>query len=270
MKLKWIITGVVSVVLLICAFEFSPFTSVPAGSVGIVSMFGKVSQQPLQSGLNFVSPMAHVTDFDVQQQSASYTDEVGTKDLQSVTAKVTVNYHANPATAPALYVEVGPGYAEKWIAPAVADRLKGVTGRFTIEELVTKREDIRRAAKAAITDAVREKSGGYVVVDDVLLNDVKFSAAFTHSIEQKQIAEQSAQKATNDLQRIKVEAQQKVAQAEAEAAALKAQKDQITPELLQLRRIEAQIKAIEKWDGHLPNFNAGGTLPFLNIQAPTK
>ena len=69
------------------------------------------------------------------------------------------------------------------------------------------------------------------------------------------------------MQRIRVEAEQKVAQAKAEAEALKLQKQEVTAELLKLREIENQRKAIEKWDGKLPQTMMGNSVPFIQIGA---
>jgi hypothetical protein len=63
---------------------------------------------------------------------------------------------------------------------------------------------------------------------------------------------------------VKIEAEQKLTQARAEAEALRIQKQEVTPELLRLREIEAMLKAIEKWDGKLPQVT-GGAVPFLQI-----
>ncbi|MDI6800722.1 MAG: hypothetical protein QMD01_01500 [Thermodesulfovibrionales bacterium] len=70
---------------------------------------------------------------------------------------------------------------------------------------------------------------------------------------------------SRDLERIKIEAQQKIAQAEAEAKALALQKQNITPDLVKLREIETRLKAIEKWDGHMPKV-VGGAVPFIGIE----
>jgi regulator of protease activity HflC (stomatin/prohibitin superfamily) len=108
-----------------------------------------------------------------------------------------------------------------------------------------------------------------MVLDEINITEFKFSSEFNQAIEQKQIAEQQALKANLDLQRIEVEAKQKIEQAKAEAESLKLQKDQITPELVELRKIEAQLEAIKKWDGKLPSVNGSGVVPFINID-PTK
>jgi hypothetical protein len=94
-------------------------------------------------------------------------------------------------------------------------------------------------------------------LEETYITDFQFSQDFAHAVEAKQIAEQEAFKAKRDLDRIKIEAEQKVATAHAEARALALQREAITSNLIELRRIEAQRYAIEKWDGHLPQTMMG-------------
>ena len=101
---------------------------------------------------------------------------------------------------------------------------------------------------------------------DVSIVNFKFSQQFTNAIENKQTAEQLALKAQRDLDRIKIEAQQKIAQAQAEAEALRLQRQNVTSELVELRRIEAMHDAIRKWNGVLPNVT-GGAIPFIDARS---
>lgn len=254
---KWIVTGVVGVVLLILGIVFFPFASVPAGHVGLLSVFGKIEGKTLEPGLNIINPMAHVINFDVRQKSYDVTGGAGTKDLQNIHSVVTVNYRAISETAAKLYTEVGPNYNDIVITPAVLDRLKAVTSRFNAEELITKRNDVRGLVKTAVVDAIRERSKGYVIVDDVVVKDFGFAASFKKAVEEKQVAEQSALKAKNDLDRIRVEAEQKIATAKAEAEAFRLKSQQLTPVMI-------QMEAIAKWDGHLPIYQTGPT-PFVDF-----
>jgi regulator of protease activity HflC (stomatin/prohibitin superfamily) len=102
----------------------------------------------------------------------------------------------------------------------------------------------------------------------VSITDFNFSEEYNRAIEAKVTAQQNALKAENGLTRIKIEAEQKVAQAQAEAKAkaLEVQKQQITPELLQLRTIEMMQ---QHWDGHLPEVymgsGQGGALPMIDV-----
>lgn len=108
---------------------------------------------------------------------------------------------------------------------------------------------------------------GYnILVDDFSIINFRFSQQFTQAIEAKQTAEQFALKAQRDLERIKIEAEQKVTQAKAEAEALRLQKANISPELVKLRQIQASIKAIDKWDGHMPKVTSG-SVPFIDVKS---
>jgi regulator of protease activity HflC (stomatin/prohibitin superfamily) len=148
----------------------------------------------------------------------------------------------------------------------VQEVVKAVTASYTAVELITQREKVR----AEIKNHLKERLVGYnIVVDDFSIINFKFSQQFTQAIESKQTAEQFALKAQRDLERIKIEAEQKIAQAQAEAEALRLQKANITPELVKLRQIEASMKAIEKWDGHMPQVTSG-TIPFIDVKSLDK
>ena len=141
--------------------------------------------------------------------------------------------------------------------------VKAVTALYTAVELITQREKVR----SEIKEHLKSRLIGYnILVDDFSIVNFKFSQQFTQAIEAKQTAEQFALKAQRDLERIKIEAEQKVAQAKAEAEALRLQKANISPELVKLRQIEASLKAIEKWDGHMPKVTSG-SVPFIDVKS---
>ncbi|PIU85694.1 MAG: HflC protein, partial [Deltaproteobacteria bacterium CG06_land_8_20_14_3_00_44_19] len=85
------------------------------------------------------------------------------------------------------------------------------------------------------------------------------------AIESKQTAEQLALKAKRDLDRIKIEAEQTITAARAEAESLRLQKANISTDLIELRKIEANLKAIDKWNGILPQVTGGGAVPFIGV-----
>ena len=103
-------------------------------------------------------------------------------------------------------------------------------------------------------------------VVELSITDFQFTAAFQDSIESKVRAEQQALEAENALERVKFEAQQAITRAEAEAEGLRLQREQITPQLLELRRIEVQRTAVEKWNGVMPSVvTSGGPVPMLDV-----
>jgi prohibitin 2 len=109
-----------------------------------------------------------------------------------------------------------------------------------------------------------------IAVVDFSIVNFKFSPQFTQAIENKQTAEQMALKAQRDLDRIKIEAQQKITSAQAEAESLRLQKQNVSAELIQLRAIEASMAAIQKWDGHLPGVTGSGAIPFIDAKSYMK
>jgi regulator of protease activity HflC (stomatin/prohibitin superfamily) len=197
----------------------------------------------------------------VRVQKTTTKTEAASRDLQVVQTTMVLNYNLEPSKAGSMYSNIGLNYNERVIDPAVKESFKAAAARYTAEELISKRE----ALKTEVRNFLRDRLQGFgVVVVELSITDFEFSQEFNKAIESKQTAEQNALRAKRDLDRIRVEAEQKIASAKAEAESLRLQRQVISPELIQLRQIEAQIKAIEKWDGKLPNVT-GGTVPFIQV-----
>lgn len=258
---KWIAIGI------LCLFlSFSSFYIVPAGHTGILLQFGAVKGTSTE-GLHFKLPVIQgVVLMDNRVQKVEAQANASSKDLQTVTSKIAVNYHVLPSKSSYVYQKVGLDYSDVLISPAIQESVKAITAQYTAEQLITKRQNVSQQVK----DLLNKKMSRYgIVIDDFNITNFDFSEAFNNAIEAKLVAEQQALKAKNDLERIKIEAEQKITQAQAEAKALALQKAQVTPELIKLREIEVQKAAVEKWDGKLPNI-VNGAIPFININDVSK
>ncbi len=258
---KWMI---IAIIILIIILMLNPFVIVGAGERGVVLTFGAVQKLVFNEGLHLRIPMVQkIVKMDVRVQKSQVDAESVSKDLQDTHSTIAINYHAIPDKASWIYQNLGTQYKERIIDPAVQEVVKAVTARYTAVELITQREKVR----SEIKELLGQRLVGYNIgVDDFSIINFRFSQQFTQAIEAKQTAEQFALKAQRDLERIKIEATQKVTQATAEAEALRLQKANITPELVKLRQIEASMKAIEKWDGHLPKVTAGA-VPFIDVNS---
>ena len=258
---KWIIGAVI---LFIIILMFNPFVIVGAGERGVVLTFGAVQKTVFAEGLHLRIPLVQqVIKIDVRVQKSQVDAESVSKDLQDTHSIIAINYHAIPEMASWIYQNLGTQFKERIIDPAVQEVVKAVTARYTAVELITQREKVRTEIK----EFLKQRLVGYnIAVDDFSIINFKFSQQFSQAIESKQTAEQFALKAQRDLERIKIEAEQKVAQATAEAEALRLQKANISPDLIKLRQIEASMKAIEKWDGHLPQVTSGA-VPFIDVKS---
>ncbi|SDD11709.1 Regulator of protease activity HflC, stomatin/prohibitin superfamily [Paenibacillus sp. UNCCL117] len=253
----------IAIVLVLVILGFRAFTIVEAGHRGVVLQLGAVQPQVLEEGLHFKIPFVQkVIPVEIRVQKAESSQVSASRDLQTVTTTLAVNYHLDGTTVNNLYRTVGMEYRARIVDPAISESLKAVTAQYTAEDLISKRSEVSSKVKEALT----AKLGLYnMVLDEINITEFKFSEEFDRAIEQKQIAEQNALKSKLDLERIKIEKEQEITRAEAQAEALRLQKQEVTTELIELRQIEAQLKAIEKWDGKLPNVTGGAT-PFINVQ----
>lgn len=261
--------------------------SVDAGSVGVVKRFGNPIGT-LQPGLHFVRPIGDtVTEVPVQTRIVKTAEPASSKDLQIVNTEVTLGYHVDSQHAQDILVQLNNDAENRVIIPAVLESIKAETAKYDVQELVTQRAAVRDGIEARIKARLAPY---FIVAESTSITNFAFSQQYEASIEAKQVAEQNAEKAKNDLVRIKVEAEQAAATAEGEgrskvanakgdaesqlivarakAEAQKLQRDNITPELLQLRTIELLH---DKWDGTFPStyLGSGGVNPAtLLIQPP--
>ncbi len=249
------IFGIAGVVLL-AVVALNSFKVVGPGERGVIfSQVSGIKDIQLGEGLHFKIPLLEeIFTVDVKVQKSQTEAGAASKDLQNVASTVAINFHVDPHLAHKVYQEIGTSYKERVIDPAVQEAIKSVTARFTAEELITRRPEVKDQVKVALSERLLVFN---ILVDEFSIVDFQFSAGFNEAIEAKQSAEQSALKAKRDLDRIKIEAEQRITQATAEAEAMRLQQQTITPMMLQLR-------ALEKWDGKLPTVSSGA-VPFINV-----
>lgn len=255
--ISFAVVGIIVLILLLGSFSV-----VSAGERGVRLTFGKPSMDALDEGIHFKIPIVQsIKKLEVRTQKIETQADSASRDLQDVQTTIALNFHLMPDTTPRLYQQIGTDYKSRIIDPAIQESVKAVSARFTAEELVARRPEVREGIRQELVD----KLGKYFIqVDDFNIVNFQFSAEFDKAIEQKVTAEQLKLKAERDLERIKIEKEQTITQAEAEAEALRLQKQEITPDLIELRKIEVQRTAVEKWNGILPKVT-GGAIPFIQL-----
>lgn len=265
---RYVKYGIVGIVVLLVILVMNPLIIVGAGERGVVLNFGAVQPHVLGEGLHFRIPIYQkIVKVDVRVQKEQTEAAAASKDLQDTHSIVALNFNIIPDKAPWVFQNIGGAFRERVIDPTIQEVVKAITARYTAVELITQREKVR----VEIRDMLKERLLGYnIAVVDFSIVNFKFSPQFTQAIENKQTAEQMALKAQRDLDRIKIEAQQKITSAQAEAESLRLQKQNVSAELIQLRAIEASMAAIQKWDGHLPSVTGGGAIPFIDAKAYVK
>jgi prohibitin 1 len=260
-KIFGIIVGVLIVIFVLLAAV--PVAFVGAGERGVVfNSFSGVENQILGEGIHFRVPFVqNVTKLSIKVQKNDIKAEAASKDLQTVTTDIVVNWHLDASNVNKIYQNIGDEQAvvDRVLTPAVSEVVKASAAKYTAEEIIAKRPLL----KQDIDDALKLRVTPYhVILDDISIVNVDFSKEFNDAIEAKQVAEQNAQKAKFVAQQAEQEAAAEVNRAKGAAEAQRLQQQTLTSEIL-------QKMWIEKWKGDVPTYVAGnsGSLIFEMPQA---
>jgi len=241
--------------------------TVSAGQGGVLLRFGAVTGDIKQEGLYFKYPFVEqVVLMSTQIQKYTAPASASSKDLQVVATEITLNYQLDAGSVGEIYRNMRQDYENRIIQPFTQEAVKSTTANFDAEQLITQRPRVKDELQNLIT--ARLAPLGIRVVE-LSITDFRFTQVFQDSIEAKVKAVQQALEAENALKRVEFEAQQAIVKAQAEAKGLELQKAQITTQLLELRQIEVQRAAVEKWNGVMPSVvTSGGPVPMLDVFRP--
>ena len=250
--IKYAIIGFV--VLLLIFLVFSMAYTIKAGHRGVLLTFQKPSMDAVGEGLHFKIPlMQKIVKMDVKTQKYVADASAASKDLQIVSTEIAVNYHLVPETVPKLYQEIGLSYNDRITQPAVQEVIKAVTAKFTAEELITRRSEVKNQIKQLLKERLALRG---IIVEEISITNFDFSENFNEAIEAKVKAEQLKLKAEMDLERAKFD-----------ALAIKYQREQLSPDYIAFIQLEIQRAEIEKWNGEMPYWYScsdSGPTPFVN------
>jgi len=253
--MKKIILATLLLTLSSCGFEV-----VDTGYRGVKTTFGAINGDPLPEGLHFYNPFtSSITEFSVKQEKWADKTPIFTKDTQKVEVEFAVVYYADPARVHELYRDVGKlsQLEEKIIKPVVLGSIKDAIGSIIADELVMKRETVTREALREVQENLKEKN---VMVTDLQFTNLDFDDAYEQAVEEKVVAIQQAQKAKNYSVTVEEQARQTVTSAKAQAEAMR-----IQSEALSHNKGLVEYEIAKKWDGKLPQYMFGGSVPMINL-----
>jgi prohibitin 2 len=263
--------GALLVALIAVSFVSCGMQTVETGHRGIKTTFGKVVSEPLTEGLYFFNPFtSKITELDTRTLTWGGETEAYTRDVQEAKVKFVLNYNLRPDKSAVVFQTVGRDWPAALVSQVVLAAVKETLGQWDAVKLIANRREAGAQAERAITLALAEK---YVVVSRFEITDLEYSETFNNAIEAKVIAQQKAIEEQNRTVQIQEQANQKVvaAKANAEATVLnaKAEAESIS---IRARALEQNQKlvdweAVQKWNGQLPTYMLGGSVPFVNLPA---
>jgi len=239
----------------------NPFTRITSQEVGIVTHFGAI-QGTIGEGLHMINPFTtDVVKMDISTLKETADAGAASKDMQSVSTQISLNYKLDTSKVVDVYRSFENDHVNRIIQPSIQEAVKSATAKYTAEELITKREEVKGVI---YQDLKTRLASNNIIATEVLITNFDFSPSFNQAEEAKVKAEQDALASKNKLEQTKYEAEQKVVTATAEAEAIRIQAEAVTS---QGGADYVQLQAIQKWNGNLPTqMIPGATVPFLNLR----
>jgi prohibitin 2 len=279
----------IAVGVLILLMILWPFYSVPTGSRGVITQFGKITGiEP--EGLAVLPPWQKLTLFSIRAEQADIENAAGaTSDTQPVTVSLTVRYSISPDKVAEVFEKYShTGDLSSYVQTATHEIFKAVTAKYTAPDLISQRAKVSSDIYSALADKLAIYGAQVINID---MRNFAFQESYMRAINSKVEQEQLRQAADNKLKTVESEQKQKVAIAEAEANAVRATADgeayaklkvataeaeslkiqnaalAQNKDVLELRRITVEQTKAERWNGQLPtSIYAGTPIPFLNVK----
>lgn len=216
------------------------FKTIPAGHVGVVTLFGKVKDGEYKEGLHIpVNPLYKWYLYDCRQTTHMETAQVPSQDQLQTKIDVSVQFRVNGALAPSILKETG-GF-EQLKAVHLVPKLRSILREqgktikraedFFLEETQT---TLQTSLESALKEYCESKG---LIIQAVLIRDITLPQFISTAIEAKKEREQEVEKEKAELERFRTEQQKLVAQAQAQRAAAEEEAER--------RRVIADVQAYE-------------------------
>lgn len=265
---------VVGLILIALGALTASIRQIDAGQVGVISLFGNVSDRVLNSGLNFVNPLADVSEFDTKTQNYTMSasrDEgqkqgddairVLTADGLEVVIDLTVLYRVVPNDAPKIYRQIGEDYTDKIVRPITRTRIRDNAVYYDAVALYSTRRDEFQTRIYKTIEADFKRRG--LLLEQLLIRNIDLPASVKKTIESKINAEQDAQKMQFVLQKERQEAERKRVEAQGIADYQKILSTGLSDKQLQYEQIKAQRELAASPNAKIVIMGSRGNVPLI-------
>jgi regulator of protease activity HflC (stomatin/prohibitin superfamily) len=235
----------VSIVLLLLAVAITAscgFRTIDTGHVGVTTLFGRLTGEQLPEGLHLVNPLKRVAELSIRTQEIKEHADVPSSEGLIIGLDTSLLYRLDPARAGEVFQKIGPRYVDIVVTPNLRSVIRAVTAAHTANTLYSEgREQVAQQMLAQLTPILEQRG---VLVENVLLRDIRLPDTLRTAIEAKQQSEQQAQQMQFVLQRERQEAERKRIEAQGVSDFQRIVSTGISEALLEWKGIEATEKLV--------------------------
>lgn len=255
------IIGVGILIFIIVLMASAGTYVVHPGHRGVEVTMGKVTSVPKKEGFGFKVPLiTRVQAVSIRQQTAEDQAECYSSDLQQIHIELRVLFRIPENSVVKLYQEYEGDPFESLVAPRIHEALKEVAALQSAEQIVKNREQIKTKA----LELAKQKLGTLVVIEDIVIQNIRLTKELEHAIEAKMVQEQEAQRSKYVQQRAQIEADTAVIKARGEAESIR-----IRGDALKNNPTFVELQVVDKWDGVAPQIIGSGEnvmVPFAELE----
>lgn len=231
---------------------------IDTGNRGVKTTYGEIQGEALNEGLHFYNPFtSQIKEISVREEKVEGQTSCFTRDTQKVNIDYAVTFYPDPLKIHLIWKQYGDEWEKKVIVPVILSSLKDKVGQIIADDLVSKREEARNRIFEELAGQMVHRN---VFITRIDLTNLDFDDAYEHAVEAKVVAIQKAAEAKNKTVEIQEQSKQKIISAEAEARSMT-----IRSQALQQNKGLVEYEAVQKWNGVLPQYMMGGSVPFINL-----
>jgi regulator of protease activity HflC (stomatin/prohibitin superfamily) len=226
---------------------------------GVRVTLGKVDQEIVQPGpytkLPFITSMVV---YDVKVIKEDTKMETYTKDIQTAKLQISVSYQLDKTDLYKVYSQYGKTWEEKIIWNNLSQQVKDVIGKYNAENLIENRDKVAQDILIIMNEKIKELPAELTQFQ--ILN-IDYNDEFERAVERKVVQSQRALEEIHKTKQIEEEAKQKIISAKAESEAMR-----IKAQALSQNKALVDYEAVLRWDGKLPQYVGGNSMPILNLK----
>ena len=232
--------GVVVAGLVLLILFSNPFVVVPSGYVGIKLTLGKASTEELKPGLHLIVPFIQkVEKMSVRTHSYDLTGgnsiNALSKDGLTINVELTTLYKIQPDKAAEIFIEYGPWYEDRIIKPVIRSAVRDVVATLDSAQVYQERSVIQEKIANQVRGELEKR---FIMLDEILIRDIKLPTKVVEAIEQKRRALEEANRMKFLVEKEKLEAERKKIEAKGIAEANKIIAGSLTKEYLMWKFLE--------------------------------